>query len=181
LIWALVLGLEETGSTFFVMDEEADKGGILSQEHVSIDERETAASLYYKIEETMKRQIPQFLPEYLSGVLTPRPQTEQGNAWRKRSRQDGLVDFRMSTDAIDRLVRALSPPYPGAEVRLGEHQYIVTEATPALESYSRNNEPGKVMQIDAQSREITVKTGDGAIVLREHAIPELPDVGTYFL
>jgi methionyl-tRNA formyltransferase len=37
LIWALVLGLKETASTFFFMDEGADSGDILSQVKVSID------------------------------------------------------------------------------------------------------------------------------------------------
>jgi len=32
IIWALVLGLQETASTFFFMDEGADSGDIISQE-----------------------------------------------------------------------------------------------------------------------------------------------------
>ena len=31
IIWALALGLKETGSTFFFMDENADTGDIVSQ------------------------------------------------------------------------------------------------------------------------------------------------------
>ena len=36
IIWALTLGLKETGSTFFQMDERADSGPILSQQRVAI-------------------------------------------------------------------------------------------------------------------------------------------------
>src|SRR5688572_24447375 len=36
LIWALALGLHETGSTFFYMDEGADSGDILDQERIAI-------------------------------------------------------------------------------------------------------------------------------------------------
>ena len=34
IIWALVLGLKQTASTFFVMDEGADTGDIISQEKI---------------------------------------------------------------------------------------------------------------------------------------------------
>ena len=37
IVWALVLGLEETASTFFFMDKGADTGDILSQEKIKTD------------------------------------------------------------------------------------------------------------------------------------------------
>ena len=37
LIWAKVLGLKKTGSTFFFMDEGADSGDIVSQKEIVID------------------------------------------------------------------------------------------------------------------------------------------------
>lgn len=181
LIWAIVLGLEQTGSTFFVMNQEADRGGILSQQVVPIEPRETAASLYEKLQETMIQQIPKFLPKYLKGELEPSVQEAVGNSWRKRSREDGLIDFRMSSRAIDRLVRALSKPYPGAEVQIGDERCNVWEAHPATTYYSENYEPGKVLFVDSSSREITVKTNDGAIVLHKHTIEPLPQVGSYIL
>jgi len=42
LIWALVLGLTETASTFFFLDERADSGDILSQATVPIAAVDTA-------------------------------------------------------------------------------------------------------------------------------------------
>ena len=49
IIWALVLGLSETASTFFFMDEGADSGDILSQYKLSISENDNAESLYKKV------------------------------------------------------------------------------------------------------------------------------------
>ena len=77
MIWALVLGLRKTGSTFFVMDEGADSGGILSQREIQIEERETATSLYGKIEVAIEEQIPRFLPGYLAHVLKPTAQASE--------------------------------------------------------------------------------------------------------
>ena len=50
IIWALFLGLKNTASTFFFMDEGADSGDIILQENIVIDEDDTAATLYEKIQ-----------------------------------------------------------------------------------------------------------------------------------
>ena len=42
-IWALVLGLNKTASTFFFMDEGVDSGDILSQKPLNISENDDAA------------------------------------------------------------------------------------------------------------------------------------------
>jgi methionyl-tRNA formyltransferase len=57
LIWALVLGLEETASTFFFMDEGVDSGDILSQKKIEITYEDDAMSLYNKIIEIAKKTI----------------------------------------------------------------------------------------------------------------------------
>ena len=49
LIWALALGMEQTGSTFFFMDEGVDSGDILSQRMLTIDATDDAGSLYGRI------------------------------------------------------------------------------------------------------------------------------------
>jgi methionyl-tRNA formyltransferase len=180
LIWALVLGLKKTGSTFFVMDERADSGAILSQQELQIDDRETATSLYRKIEVAIAKQIPEFLPRYLSGILVPAVQPQVcANSWRKRSRDDGLIDFRMSTSSIDRLVRALTKPYPGAEIRMGNERFPVWQAEPVLGPVPDNFEPGKVLETNTETRSFVVKTDDGAIRVLNHDVTDLPEVGSY--
>lgn len=179
LIWAIILGLRETGATFFVMDEHADSGRILSQEAIPIESDETANTLYRKVESSMRRQIPQFLPAYLSGSLRGRPQENAGNTWRKRSRGDGTIDFRMTSVAIDRLVRALSRPYPGAEIEYRGTHHVVWSTRLNSHAGDTNIEPGRILSVDSGKREITIKTGDGAITLVEHEWMPLPIAGEY--
>ena len=62
LIWALVLGLTETASTFFFMDEGADSGDILDQRPVSILPSDDAKSLYERISQVAISQIRDFVP-----------------------------------------------------------------------------------------------------------------------
>ena len=62
IIWALVLGLQETASTFFFMDEGADSGDIISQEYLIITDSDDAGILYEKITQTALKQLREFVP-----------------------------------------------------------------------------------------------------------------------
>ena len=60
LIWSLILGLKESGSTFFFMDEGADSGDILSQLNVSISEMDDAGTLYVNVQSSAVDDIDTF-------------------------------------------------------------------------------------------------------------------------
>ncbi|MDG1709864.1 MAG: formyltransferase family protein, partial [Schleiferiaceae bacterium] len=158
LIWAKVLGLEKSGNTFFLMDESADTGDILSQRSFVITENDDACSLYKKMVALAMIQIPE-LHEQLKSDDCPRyPQDrDAGNYWRKRTRNDGLIDFRMSTQLICNLVRALTKPYPGAHLSIGGNTYLVWKVEKGERlSLPANIEPGKVLRIE--ENKIEVKT-----------------------
>lgn len=126
IIWALVLGLEETASTFFRMDEGADTGDIIDQQKVEIKKGDDAASLYQKLQEVAVTQIQRFIPALQSGTLQPIAQVkEAGNTWRKRGAIDGRIDFRMGSDTIYNLVRGLTKPYVGAHLNFQDREIKV--------------------------------------------------------
>ena len=60
-IWAKVLGLTETASSFFELELEPDTGAILSQVDIPINEDDCAGTLYQNIEKTAKKQFKQLL------------------------------------------------------------------------------------------------------------------------
>src|SRR5690606_18747989 len=68
IIWALVLGLEQTASTFFFMEEGADDGDILSQQKISISKIDDAKSMYEKLANTALHQIEEFYPSLKSNT-----------------------------------------------------------------------------------------------------------------
>ncbi len=177
LIWALVLGLKQTASTFFFMNEKADAGEIVSQEIIDIDYHDCAMSLYQKFTETALIQIEQFLPQLQNNTFTLQKQDlSLSNKWRKRFGIDGQLDFRMSSYAIYNLVRALSKPYVGAHILHKGKEIKVWKAKEYL--FTEDNiEPGKVLKI--QGHHIIVKTYQGAIELCEHEFETLPNPGTY--
>ena len=179
IIWALALGLKETASTFFFMDEGADTGDILSQRFVKIDYQDDAQSLYSKVINIASEQIEEFLPKLKNGAYERIPQDHsKANTWRKRTKDDGRIDFRMSTRSIYNLVRALTRPYVGAHVVYKGIDYKVWKVKEVGQK-DLNLEPGKVLDIHKNA--IIVKTGDGAVSLTEHDIVKIPDVGDYLL
>lgn len=177
LIWALVLGLESSASTFFFMDEGTDSGDILSQEVFQIEYEDDAQSLYEKMTKLALEQIENFVPLLLNGSY---PRVTQNNSmanqWRKRGPKDGLLDFRMSSRAIYNLVRALTRPYVGAHLEHAGREVKIWKVREIINEDS-NIEPGKV--IDVKEDTITLKCCDGAIEILEHEFKVLPQIGEY--
>jgi methionyl-tRNA formyltransferase len=145
IIWSLALGLEQTGSTFFFMDADADSGDILSQKIVPIFHSDNARTLYDRIVMVALAQISEFLPQLISKDYGRTAQNSRlANSWRKRSKIDGEIDWRMSATSVYNLVRALSDPYPGATVTYQEVEYKVLDVE-VISEKSVNIEPGKIL------------------------------------
>ncbi len=177
LIWAMVLGLKKSASTFFFMQEGADNGDILSQKEFDILYEDNAQSLYNKVSNIALEQIEEFLPQLQNGSFQKIKQNNHlSNIWRKRSKVDGIIDFRMTSNAIYNLVRALSKPYVGAILKYKDEEVTIWKVE-EIECDLQNIEYGKVLENDGKT--ITIKTYDKAIKIIEHEFKELPKVGEY--
>ena len=177
LIWALALGLNISGSTFFFMTEGADDGDILSQEKVEILYEDDAKSLYDKVSNIALRQIETFLPKLQNNSFEIIKQNNDlANVWRKRGKVDGKIDFRMTSGAIYNLVRALTKPYVGAHVEYNGQDISIWKVE-EVEFNQSNIEFGKVLENNGKS--FIVKTYDKAIRIIDHDFKELPKVGEY--
>lgn len=164
LIWALVLGLKKTASSFFIMDEGADSGDIISQEEIIISDDDDAASLYEKMICVAKKQLISLVLKLEEKSFVRQPQDHsKANAWRKRGMVDGIIDWRMSATAINNLVRGLTKPYIGAEFSYNGNQYKVWKSRVLNEIGYENIEPGKV--IDVNNKTVVVKCAEGAVEL----------------
>ena len=164
IIWTLALGLPEAGSTFFLMDEGADSGPIVSQRSIPVRPRETADSLYGRLNDLAAEQLREIAEEIdRKGSFTHHPQDHsRATYWRKRTDRDGHIDWRMSAIVIDRLVRALSPPYPCAEFFVDGAPVRILESD--LATGPVDIEPGRVLGVNGAHA--TIMTGDGAVRLR---------------
>ena len=163
IIWSLVLGLKKTASTFFFMDEGADSGDILSQSEVIIEQNDNARSLYDKITTTALQQMNKFVPELVTNAFIRNKQDDNlANTWRKRNKNDGQSDWRMSANNVHNLIRALSKPYVGAHF-VFEGQNVKVWQSIITNNVADNIEPGKVI-VNRKPYPI-IKCGEGAIGL----------------
>ncbi len=167
IIWALALGLERTASTFFIMDESADTGDIISQRVIEIDYLDDARTLYDKVTKAECEQIMEFTAALESGSCMRRKQElAEGNVWRKRSEDDGMIDWRMSGRAIYNLVRALSHPYVGAQFLYKDKVYKIWRVEEIQDDRYKNIEPGKIVKA-ASETDYYVKAYDELIHVME--------------
>ena len=181
VIWALALGLKQTGSTFFFMDEGADSGDILSQEILAITEDDDAETLDNKITEVALKQQAKFTIELANGTYDRIPQDHnKASYWRKRSKKDGEIDWRMSAKSIYNLVRALTRPYVGAHFCFNNSEHKVWKTLMVkLDSSYDNVEPGKVLEISDKG--ILIKCGEHAVRLLEYDCIEKINQGIYLI
>ena len=172
IIWSLFLGLRSLTSTFFKMDKSIDGGKIIDKVTIKITEMDNAESLYNKVCKIAKKQIQLFLPKYLDGSLKLERQVlSKGSFWRKRGKIDGIIDWRMNSDAIQNLVKALSKPYSGASTFYKGKEFSVWKIKKGPK-VKNNIEPGKVIEIN--NNNILVKCWEKSIWITDHNFDILP-------
>lgn len=167
ITWALVEGLEESGLTFFWLDDGADSGDILWQRAFPIAEEDDAAIVYRKIEGLAEEAIREFLPQLETGTAPRHPQSDdEATYWRRRTEADRWIDWRLPSKRIYNLVRGLARPYVGALTSRGGKDVIVWQARlqPPEMDAPVGVEPGTVVD-DGDG--LRVRTGDGYLTVLE--------------
>lgn len=133
--WAILLGLKITGVTLFKLDGGVDTGPIVAQVPVPIGPRETATSLYQRVTEAHRTLILHHWPGIASGVLRLTPQdSTQASTWPGRTPEQGALTETMSVDEADRLIRAVTLPYPGAFIDRDGRRLRIWAAEPLVSS-----------------------------------------------
>ena len=128
--WAIIKGLPETGVTLFKLDEGVDSGPVLDKETIPIAPREDASTLYEKVRHAHRVLAGRTIPSLLAGHAKFLPQDEdRATYWPKRTPEDGELQATMTVDEADRLVRALTRPYPGARMRRQDGQLMLVWRT----------------------------------------------------
>lgn len=113
--WTILLSEPITAGTLFWLDDGADTGAILWQSYFHVRPDETAASLYARHMQVLPGLLDEGLA-LLAGSEPPRQsQDETCATWAtRRTAEDGRIDWREPAATLERLVRAVGRPYPGA-------------------------------------------------------------------
>lgn len=164
--WTILSSEPITAGSLFWLSEGTDTGEILRQEFFHVARRETAQTLYDKHMSALRTMLQGVLPELASGFERRVEQDERYATWAaKRTPRDGLIDWHSSAEAIDRLIRAVGKPYPGAFTHLSGEKLVIWRASPLSEGERHHAMPGQIVALPGHS--VTVQTGHGLLEIQE--------------
>lgn len=164
--WAILLGEARSGVTLHYMAEDADAGDIIDQRLYPIESRDTIADLERKGLQGALDMLRIRLPEIATGTA-PRTSQDHADALYSFARRpiDGEIDWSWDAVEIDRLVRAVTRPYPGAYTFDGERKLFVWEAKPVEAPFRYVAIPGSVVGHDSHTKAALVATGRGTLAV----------------
>ena len=161
--WAIILGLKETGVTWFYADPGVDTGEILAQQPVPILDSDSASTLGARTDEIAAQLLCKSLPLLAAGKA-PRLRQDEANVtvWPRRRPEDGVIDWSRAASALYNWVRALTHPYPGAFTYCSGRKLFVWSAERMILPLA--GAPGEILAVD--DRGAIVATGRGLLQLK---------------
>lgn len=171
LHWMIVLGFHKSKLSFFRMDEGVDTGRLLLQMPFSISQNDSIHNVLSKLNDVAYKGTKKLL-ERLKNFPEGTPQDNmKANYWRKRTIHDLILDLRMPSNLILRIVRSFSLPYPCAKLIFRNYVIPISNALIVQTDLSDKEllriEPGKI--IDIEGMRIRVKAEDGIVDLESTA------------
>lgn len=158
--WAVINGDRTSGVTTIMMDEGLDTGDILMQRPIDIAEDDTSLSLSEKLSNAGADLLLETLAGLRKGSVTPLPQSGESSYAPLLRKEDGIIDWSMSAEAISNRVRGLFP-WPCAYTYYRGKMIKVLKAR-RLEG---SGSPGEVLHKDKEA--LIIGTSEGLIRILE--------------
>jgi methionyl-tRNA formyltransferase len=180
--WAILNGETETAITVHTLAPGLDAGGILWQEAVPIGPDDTVTDLYRSLNARQQAVLAPAVARRIAGD-EGEPQDESRATYScGRVPDDGEIDWSAPTAVVDRLVRALTEPFPGAFTWLGLRRLWIDRSRPVDGApVYEGRVPGRVVRVmrgdGAAEGWVDVLTGDGVLRVfdvREDGGPPVP-------
>lgn len=166
--WAVINGEPAAAITIHLIDAGLDSGNILYQEEIAIAATDTVMTLYERLNALQQRHLGDAVRRVLAG-WTGLPQDDrQATYCCARDPEDGEIDWRAPAEAIDRLIRALQPPFPSAFTHFEGRRLLVHRAEPVRDlPVYEGAVPGRVIRLARAQGWVEVLAGQGALRLHE--------------
>lgn len=158
--WAVLNGETETGATFHVMTQFADKGDIVAQKSVPILFTDTGHDVFLKVADAASCILLKSLSSIESGNPPLLKQDEsKATKFGRRTPEDGNIDWNNSAVSIYNLIRSVTHPFPGAFAEIEGKKTYIWRARPLC----GQAKPGAVIS----KKPMLIGTGNGILeVLR---------------
>lgn len=166
--WAIIKGEKETGVTTFFINETIDKGSILLQQKIQIEEAETAGDIHDKLMEIGASLLSQTIYQLLNSKLIPIKQNLKDNfpLAPKIFKTDCQLNFTRPIQEIQNMIRGLSP-YPTAWMKIihkkSKEEKNLKIFKSSIHSYSSSNE----IQINCSKELLMLQLKDGVLKIHD--------------
>jgi methionyl-tRNA formyltransferase len=166
--WAVINGEAVTGISIHAMAPGLDAGNILFQAAVAIGEQDTVTHLYERLNDIQRRALGGAVQRFLEGDAGEPQDENQASYGCTRVPDDGEINWSASSVSIDRLVRGLARPFPGAFSYFENRRLILWRATRVINAPRYDGRiPGRVVRVSQSEGFVDVLTGDGILRLFE--------------
>jgi methionyl-tRNA formyltransferase len=167
--WAIINGEREAAITIHRIVPDLDAGNILYQEAVEIGPHDTVGHIYSVLNHIQREKLGDTVARHLDGYEGT-PQDESLATYGcTRVPSDGEIDWSQSTEKIYALIRALSPPYPGAYTYLEARRITIANARPVDTPRYVGRVPGRIVARSKKDAFVDVLSGDGVLRIFEVA------------
>ncbi len=163
--WTIIEDIRKSAVSFFKMDIGADTGILLHQVYFDIPEKSYAYDVYMLVANSLSSGFCEIYSKILDNSLKeiPLPDIEMSHR-AKRGPEDGLINFNQQSKEIDKLIRAVSYPYPGAYTFYENKKIIIWKSSlDNVPNYIAL--PGQILEVQDDS--ILVFAKESAIWLSE--------------
>ncbi len=162
--WTILRDMRSSAVTLFHLDGEEHSGDIVDQAWFDVAPDATAGVLYERVGRLQADLLVRHVEGLLEGTAPRRPQSGHASVWPRRRPSDGHLDLTASGSDVDRMVRALAEPYPGAFAMFGSAR--ITLCSGRLVGGVPGGAPGQVVAT-GRGREWGITCGDGAVFVPE--------------
>jgi methionyl-tRNA formyltransferase len=162
--WAIIKGLDKTGVTLFKLDGGIDTGDIIAQRVIPISPTTNASSLYSSVGIAHTELMRDVYPKLDKDGIQAFPQNHNlASEWPGRKPEDGRIDLTGSVHDAEKLVRAVTRPYPGAFFDTEDGKLIIWEAEMVSSTEERNSTDIYIDFYDGTLHCLSTETGLVAI------------------
>ncbi len=158
--WTILRDMRASAVTLFHLAREVEAGDIVDRIRFEVAADATATGLYERVGRLQAELIVRNLDALLEGRAPRRPQTGHVSVWPRRRPSDGHLDLAAAGRDVDRMVRALAAPYPGAFAMFGGA--LITFHSGSLSTEAVGGDPGQIVSA-GPGRMWGVTCGDGVV------------------
>lgn len=173
--WAIINGEKTFAACIHRITSDLDAGDIFLTEEIIIKDKDTIQDVYNKLNDVTRKKLGRTVFDAYYGKISPILHDEKITPTYCCTRlpEDGLIDWNRSTSEIDRLIRAVGHPFPGAYTYYYGKKMYVWKAHPMKNpKIYEGRVPGRIVNI-IKGKGVEVLTRDGVLLIENVEIEDM--------